>query len=106
MNNKLKHTPGPWEVQEKCAYGYDIRSDYDSGFIWVSVAEGPHDSSNGWPNESQSKANARLIAAAPEMIEALIYSYRLIKSTGLSIPQISEIIERATGLSIEEVLAE
>lgn len=98
--SKLQHTPGPWEVQEKCAYGYDIRSDYDNGWKWIAVAEGEHNGpENGWPDDIQSEANARLIAAAPEMLEALITYY--LES---EYEFIADIIERATGLKIEEVL--
>ena len=46
----------------------------------------------------------QLEAEKAELLEALIYCYRLIKTTGLSIPQVSAIIESVTGKSIEEVL--
>lgn len=57
-----KHTPGPWEV-EVHSYTYSIVRDV-SPFITEDVAsvrrDGPQDS-----------ANARLISAAPELLEAL-----------------------------------
>lgn len=114
---KLQHTPGPWEVQEKCAYGYDIRSDYDNGWKWIAVAEGEHNGpENDWPDDIQSEANARLIAAAPEMLEELINfcAYNCTdcsgKTAGCSktcgLKNAKAIIEKATGLKIEEVLSE
>lgn len=47
--NETKHTPGPWKVD----YNWAVK-DYLGGLVCS-------------PNE----ANARLIAAAPEMLEAL-----------------------------------
>jgi len=61
--SKVKHTPGPWWTN-----GYNIMA-------------GPNDRNlasraPGWPTDSpqereEGKANARLMAAAPEMLEAL-----------------------------------
>ena len=54
-----KHTPGPWEIER--GYGTIIKSigpcvpDEYAGSAWLKVSE----------------ANARLIAAAPELLEAL-----------------------------------
>ena len=61
-----KHTPGPWEdvgpneEGERCIFGGD-----DSG-VAVTIPVGNPDM-----NEARSIANARLIAAAPELLEAI-----------------------------------
>ncbi len=60
-----KHTPGPWKIADgdslRCSlWGWSIMS---SDGYWVAVA---HEE-----EEESDKANARLIAAAPEMLEAL-----------------------------------
>ena len=52
-----KHTPGPWEVT-----GTDTVQTAD-GFV---VAWGAH-----FDQDGKTEANARLIAAAPEMLETL-----------------------------------
>jgi len=72
--NELKHTPGPWRVSNS------------NGMICVSAPKGhPHQSlcavgyetAKTYPEEVQrglradTEANARLIAAAPELLEAL-----------------------------------
>lgn len=59
-----KHTPGPWVVDEDdphCVYAQD--GDADPWF----VAEAAYDCGPGM----SGKANARLIAAAPDMLTAL-----------------------------------
>lgn len=61
-----KHTPGPWGVE------YD-NADYNGGGQWYNA--GP---AKVWfpynvrkREEDEAHANARLIAAAPELLEAL-----------------------------------
>jgi hypothetical protein len=64
------HTPGPWEV---------VRHEHADGELWLSVNQ--HADANGmkeWIAEikylctdpERQKANARLIAAAPELLAA------------------------------------
>lgn len=72
-NAKISHTPGPWEVAH-C--GYDVCTQL--GAINTFGEESPED--EGWtiascafgklPN-AECKANARLIAAAPDLLAAL-----------------------------------
>ena len=51
----IKHTPAPWHV----ANGVQVRSEKDQlARVWMMRA-------------GEGKANARLIAAAPELLEAL-----------------------------------
>ena len=50
-----KHTPGPWAIRN----GVQIRSERDQiAKVWMM-------------RQGEGKANARLIAAAPELLEAL-----------------------------------
>jgi hypothetical protein len=67
-----KHTPGPWRVNERTGvalgmYGHNISASHysspgvTSGRDSICEVSGPH-----------RDANARLIAAAPEMYEALL----------------------------------
>ena len=70
--NEAKHTPGPWYLEEVgySSSSYYIRGSFDSGARHTigkgAVAHIPRSTVN--PME----ANARLIAAAPELLEALI----------------------------------
>jgi len=70
--NEAKHTPGPWHLEEMGynSSSYYIRGSSESGDRLTigkgAVAHIPRSTAN--PME----ANARLIAAAPELLEALI----------------------------------
>ncbi len=56
-----KHTPGPWYYQEESdAYTHIVRG--PGGYF---IHQGPQFTSG------ESKANARLIAAAPDLLEAV-----------------------------------
>ncbi len=60
-----KHTPGPWALDDESIYAPD-------GEGWKQVAEIPNWRTN--PGEvltPEDNANARLIAAAPDLLEAL-----------------------------------
>lgn len=95
--SKPKHTPGPWkfigEVSEVRTVTPDPTSQYGNGTPIVSFSE--------WDlNSKEKQANARLIAAAPELLDAL----RAVRSslpltvdpTPLEI-QINAAIAKATG---------
>jgi hypothetical protein len=64
----MKHTPGPWRITENgciASQGYvPIRTPFREG----AFREGPGRSDHP---EEVLQANARLIAAAPELLEAL-----------------------------------
>jgi hypothetical protein len=66
MDSKPKHTPGPWEV---AVHGpYNVSIDAADGSVTVAVLDCDTD-------DREAKAalarDARLIAAAPELVEAL-----------------------------------
>ena len=68
----IKHTPAPWRVSSESPR--IIKKDYraigsDAGFLIASTMG--HDNSGFYASEQEADANARLIAAAPELLEAL-----------------------------------
>ncbi len=62
--SKSKHTPGPWKAQRR--KGVERRWDV------VSTCETEWCIADGVPHTGCDEANARLIAAAPELLEALM----------------------------------
>jgi hypothetical protein len=61
-----KHTPGPWEVvPEDRAESRWIIGDEEGGSIASCEPAGP------WITSAQADANARLIAAAPDLLAVL-----------------------------------
>ena len=64
-----KHTPGPWLIEaQNCHFG-DIATVHNTDEKWVTIYA-PHWMETGMDEKEQS-ANARLIASAPELLEAL-----------------------------------
>lgn len=105
MNVKLKHTPAPW-THSKGHIGGKIadfvscnRESYDG--IHIHNGEKIYGESS-----EKSEANARLIAAAPEMLECLIKLYGNLRSFGSNISKENsvEVIEKATGHKMEDLL--
>ncbi len=62
-----KHTPGPWYATGKLTRYVEAR--IDGGLIQEVAACGPTKADGGYG--PQQEANARLIAAAPDLLEAL-----------------------------------
>jgi hypothetical protein len=66
-NTTVKHTPGPWSATE-WADGFRIVTD-NREHDYVAAIHGKDQPRSGWVKEAT--ANAKLIAAAPELLEAL-----------------------------------
>ena len=64
---KTKHTPGPWTIAE---------SMYGVGNLLVAGVVKDHQpiANCGYDDTGESQANARLIASAPELLEALTFA--------------------------------
>jgi hypothetical protein len=63
-----KHTPGPWIFEPAPHGAFDICKDPNSmGRYMVIATRGPHD-----VRAAEMHANARLIAAAPDLLQALL----------------------------------
>lgn len=75
--DSIKHTAGPWRVEEGTtliwgACDPDDTTDYGMGYPIIECRITPI--SYGWakgPNADEGEANARLVAAAPELLEAI-----------------------------------
>lgn len=85
MSNE-KHTPGAW-----------VHGVRDDGSIWLSIGDvdgpGPHYQGD----LCASPADARLIASAPKLLEALRYARRMVKPSECDTAFIDAAIAQATG---------
>jgi hypothetical protein len=93
-----KHTLGPWVVDEKTTmesictvYGTDC----DQGYVYITPV------GREYSNPEQQTANARLIATAPELLEALENCEAFLLSAGFgssdSYAEVVAAIAKATG---------
>lgn len=92
MSEEAKHTPGPWRTFN----GTDVFPDDDDREGSRHIAD--FDMSHGIPAE-EKKANARLAAAAPDLLEALKYAGELLEYGGFDMAKINAAIAKAEGLS-------
>lgn len=77
------HTPGPWQVTDRhpARACLDIRTETDSAIASLYVAPGDQadsDADGVYRNDPGRCANARLIAAAPDMFQMLQDAYMVI----------------------------
>jgi len=101
-----KHTPGPWQVTNTLGK-VAITVPHDS----IGIA--PYTVCHIWPHieKGESEANAKLIAAAPELLETVkelveifeqintngMFAYHLDSHTGVKVKKANEIIRKAEG---------
>lgn len=67
--SELKHTPGPWVVDPDSPTDISPADDLRLGIACISHAD---EAGGRWIFGEQSKANAKLIAAAPDLLQALV----------------------------------
>jgi hypothetical protein len=85
------HTPGPWEVDEN--------SSRDGGFIVTGHINGDHivicDRAEFGHRAEMSRANARLIAAAPRMAELLLSAWQHVSHGGPKRGDVEDVLREA-----------
>lgn len=64
----MKHTPGPWTIDDGDTEAYGVFASDQNAICYLSANANAGDGLRG---ESTDRANANLIAAAPDMLEAL-----------------------------------
>ncbi|MCW7544863.1 hypothetical protein N7I30_13730 [Aurantimonas litoralis] len=75
MTTEAKHTPGPWLIREGFSTDtlevYPRRDGKPEIGSWAELATVRSDYGNGDGDTAEGEANARLIAAAPDLLAAL-----------------------------------
>ena len=73
----MTHTPGPWAVDDDTLLIFSTAEEHEAG--WLAVVRGGDSTGNPVP-ASEVLANARLIAAAPALLESLKYRVARIRT--------------------------
>lgn len=95
----MTHTPGPWTAHDSPVDGaYPISTAFGDHRICIAHAHGVFEE----PGRIEAQANARLIAAAPELLEALKRIMAAVNYGGIKMPavigiQASTAIAKAEG---------
>lgn len=101
----LKHTPGPWKLlsEDSQDRSFDVISSCPTAWD-IAKVHGFCGFRRGNENYSETNANARLIAAAPDLLAALIEARSeleqyeaMISGEHYSSPTINDAISKATG---------
>ena len=87
----MSHTPGPWEVNRYSNYeGYSISAEKRG-----CLAERWYPAELDEQENAEMAANARLIAAAPEMLEALKGAQAQLYKLGVRMGHVESAIAKA-----------
>ena len=97
----MSYTPGPWMIngKDEIIKGYEITDT-------VSSQAHDGDEASEYIATAYDMHNARLIAAAPEMLEALIALCSDKHTLEMAVGQGIDIIEKSTGKTWEEIREE
>lgn len=88
----MNHTPAPWRVQPSTRTDQHIIA----GKRWIATVSN-HDFHPTEEENERTKANAHLIAAAPDLLAALMEAAEIIESTGLDASPARAAIAKAQG---------
>ena len=103
-----KHTPGPWfmvddHAHRACLHIRTGAGEFDSDVASVYEAPGEpgqQDEDGKWQNDPVRIANARLIAAAPELLANLQFAVKLMRPIfggSAQVEHMESVIAKATG---------
>lgn len=73
----VKHTPGPWRIDVNGSENWSVDYEGPSSTFMTICAQGRREpvgfavEPTAWGSDEEIEANARLIAAAPDLLEAL-----------------------------------
>jgi len=87
---KTQHTPGPWKLEPYTLNIVANKPSLNGGpIVLASAYAGPHIVS------SEKIANGKIIAAAPELLHALIHLYQWQRNKGTDLTWVMDVIKAA-----------
>ena len=94
---EAKHTPGPWGVEDPMGHCLTIVGNpsapvYD--WKWVATCDWP-DEDNQLLTSAEVKANARLIASAPALLEALKLADAALSGSNMNMKAVERKVRQA-----------
>lgn len=102
--SEAKHTPGPWLTDRNNVHAGQIATIHNClGNDWVEIWTDSWCFENTLLDEERQESNARLIASAPDLLDALIAAELAFVEHGIplschaSLSQIRAAIAKATG---------
>jgi hypothetical protein len=102
---KTSYTPGPWAVDDPCENNKQHGPGGEQIFKVVSERGGLiADVSSWWVDTDSARKNARLIAAAPEMLDAL--KNMLVDAYDAPVPSVFKSHRMAAESAIKKALGE
>lgn len=92
-----EHTPGPWRLVEHGMV--EMHHVGSSMHFWAGCGAGGHSNPSGQRPNAELAANARLIAAAPELLAELEYAVKLLAPFGetAQVQRMRQVIAKVRG---------
>ena len=96
----MKHTPGPWKLRRQAVGGF--------GF-YIETVDQSHDNTyigdvgGGLQTQPEIEANAKIIAAAPDMLKALIEIEGEVFDDDANVKILFDIIDRIKKVAYETI---
>lgn len=101
---KFKGTPGPWSWSNLSEDENSLRGEGGKIVFWGDNISSGFQTDDGWAarigatnSDDESECNAKLIAAAPDLLEALQYARRFMNKQDHDIEYVDAAIARALG---------
>lgn len=92
-----EHTPGPWLTEGRIVYATGKIQSLTEGRTLDANRFSAHvQNDNAIADDRELLANARLIAAAPDLLDALVFARFRLKEVGLLFDEIDSAIAKAT----------
>lgn len=104
--NESKHTPGPWIRDRESGFDCDVRASNGRKVASVNVQCMAKTKKQFDGRKSENEANARLIAAAPEMLQRLGMCKRFLEDMHTQSPEVKVAASQTLHETVSEIIAQ